>query len=664
MKRGCYLLVLGALLLSLSAMAEEKLPLEYFVKHSDYMDVKISPDGEYFAVRVIQDDQTVLAFIRRKDMKVTGGAKPASGGHVISVRWVNDERVIYSVANDSGFRDEPLSDGQLYAVNRDGGRHELIFGDRAASNETGSLVRGRAPTRGTHRLISLLPDDKANILIAIYPYKVLGAVAYTNQDAMPEVVRLDVYRGKQRKVERLPIPGATGLADDKGNIRFAIGYDSEGYDTLSYRSEEGGDWIDFKIPEGIDASAMPITFDSDSNSVLLFADKGDNRTEALIKLNLVTGEQKTLYHDANYDLVNWGFDPLTQEPLYVRTYEGTATYHYIGDLEHPLTRSHRMLSNAFSGQAVTITSATRDKKEMIIFVQSDRNPGEYYLFNSETKKASFVMSTRSWVDKNLMRPMQEVSFTARDNETIHAFLTKPNDQGGPFPMVIFVHGGPHQIGDYWRYDSEVQLLAHHGYAVLQVNYRGSDGYGSRFEEIGYGEWGGKMQDDLTDATKWAVEQGLAASDRMCIYGGSYGGYAALMGAVKEADLYRCAIGFAGVYDLRMMYEKGDILLNRGGPAYLRMVLGEDKVKLGQRSPLHNVSHIKAPILLAHGGEDRRVPIDHALELRDALKSAGKSVEWIKFSSEGHGLFAFEHRMEFYSHLLEFLNKHTQPIENH
>jgi dipeptidyl aminopeptidase/acylaminoacyl peptidase len=237
---------------------------------------------------------------------------------------------------------------------------------------------------------------------------------------------------------------------------------------------------------------------------------------------------------------------------------------------------------------------------------------------------------------------------------LHGYVTRPRDEAGPYPLVVMPHGGPHSIRDTWGYDWEVQLLASYGYAVLQVNFRGSGGYGVEFEEAGYREWGAKMQDDITDATLWAVEQKIATRDNICIYGASYGGYAALMGAVREPDLYRCAASDAGVTDLELMFHRGDTHEHTAGLVYLEKVLGTDPESLHARSPVYNAERINVPVLLMHGKEDWRADYAHATRMRDALEKAGKKVEFVSFGQEGHGAYDEENRKEVYTRLLAFL----------
>lgn len=224
-------------------------------------------------------------------------------------------------------------------------------------------------------------------------------------------------------------------------------------------------------------------------------------------------------------------------------------------------------------------------------------------------------------------------------------------------LVVYPHGGPHGPRDFWRFDQDAQMLASRGYAVLQLNFRGSGGYGREFMYSGYRKWGLEMQDDLTDATNWAIESGLADAKRICIYGASYGGYASLMGIVKEPDLYQCAIGYVGVYSLPMMFEEGDITDSQFGINYLNQALGTDQEDLKRRSLAYNVDKIKAAVFLVHGAKDERVPIEQAQFLMRQLDKRGYPYELMIKEKEGHGFYKEEHRLELYERMLTFLEKH-------
>jgi dipeptidyl aminopeptidase/acylaminoacyl peptidase len=256
--------------------------------------------------------------------------------------------------------------------------------------------------------------------------------------------------------------------------------------------------------------------------------------------------------------------------------------------------------------------------------------------------------------------MQPFEMRARDGLPLHGFVTMPIDGAHPAPMVVMVHGGPYFVADDWGFDDETQLLAAHGYAVLRVNFRGSANFGRAFMERGYMQWGAAMQDDVTDATRWAIQQHLADPQRICIYGGSYGGYAALMGAAREPTLYRCAVGLSGVYDLNRLYSWGDIHRGNYGMNYLGRVLGHDSTALAARSPANLAAQITVPVLLAHGALDGRVPNKYAKEMRKSMANAGHPAEYVEYPYEGHGLADPAHQHDFYSRLLRFLDDNLRP----
>ena len=229
------------------------------------------------------------------------------------------------------------------------------------------------------------------------------------------------------------------------------------------------------------------------------------------------------------------------------------------------------------------------------------------------------------------------------------------EAGATLPMVLLPHGGPYGIFDTWGFDEDVQILARAGYAVLQVNYRGSGNYGRAFKAAGAGEWGRKMQDDLTDATRWAIAQKIADPAKICLYGASYGGYAALMGAAREPELYRCAAGYVGVYDMVRMH-KYDASLSRSLRNWTLDWIGE-REDMAAISPTLLADRIKAPVFLAAGGKDQRAPIEHSERMEKALKTASVPVEALYYPNEGHGFYTEEHRREFYTRLLAFLARH-------
>jgi dipeptidyl aminopeptidase/acylaminoacyl peptidase len=355
--------------------------------------------------------------------------------------------------------------------------------------------------------------------------------------------------------------------------------------------------------------------------------------------------------------VDWLADPASGEIVAGKSMRGKPRYHYAAT-DSEIGNIHRKLTGVFAGQAVDIVSATRDGAELMLRVSSDTNPGEYYLFNVESKKAEFFWANLSWIDPRQMRPVILDEVATEDGYTLPVRLTLPEDDN-PAPLIVFPHGGPHNVADVWTFDRDVQLLANRGYAVLQVNFRGSGYFGEDFQQAGYREWGGKMIDDIAAATRWAMKHPAIDGERVCAYGASYGAYAAYMLAIREPELLKCTAGYAGVYDLGILLTEGDIPKVWGGKAYLERVLGTDEERLDKFSPINHADKIQANTLLIHGDADRRAPISHAKAMRKALRAEGKKPVWIELDESGHGAGSMKNRLELYQGLLNFLDENLK-----
>ncbi|MGB0936877.1 MAG: alpha/beta hydrolase family protein [Colwellia sp.] len=325
-------------------------------------------------------------------------------------------------------------------------------------------------------------------------------------------------------------------------------------------------------------------------------------------------------------------------------------------VEH--SKLHADLYQSFNGDSVYISSSTDDGKHVVVFTMGDKNPGTYYSYNTETNKARYLLERNDWLAKKELATVLPYKFSARDGLELNGYLTLPHGKEAKnLPLVVNPHGGPHGPRDYWAFDWRVQALASKGYAVLQVNFRGSGGYGKKFEKAGYLQWGGQIQHDIIDATQWAIKSGYANKERVCIYGGSFGGYSALMSSIIEPDLYKCTIGVSGVYDLPLMYADGDIPTSLWGKQYLDKVLGGDDVNLLKYSPAHQIKKLKAPVLVIHGTADLRTPISQAESLISALEEKNHSVSKLIVDDEYHGFINEENRLAALDKIVEFLDEH-------
>lgn len=619
--------------------------LERYLKRDQFTDIKISPDGEYYAATVPMEDRTALAILRRTDGKIVGSFVPPPKNHATEFDWVNRERVLIGLAEKIGSLDEPRLTGELYAMNADGGRGELLVGYRVEGNGPGTRIQPKKVETVAAFMFDELANDDRNVLVSIWPF---------SEDPFTRVDRLDVQSGRRTTIARSPVRRADFTSDNAGQVRFAHGAGADNVNKLYYREASGDTWklvndeaVNGRIEQAIGFSA--------DNTLAYFTSEQDKGPDVIVSWDPVTGKRTPLLRDTQVDPSRIIHRPGTSIPVGA-LYLGDKPRTRFFDETSADARLYRSLEAAFGGDAIYITSSTRDGKQLLVEAWSGQNPGDFYIFNTEAKKAEHLISRSSWVDAATSAKVTPVALKARDGLDINGFLTVPAGKtGAKLPMVVLPHGGPFGIFDDGSYDIEPQLLAAAGYAVLQVNFRGSGNLGRAYRSAGARQWGGAMQDDLTDATRWAIDQGHADPARICIYGASYGGYAALMGAAKEPSLYKCAAGYVGVYDLPMMFTTGDIQSRGSGETYLREWLGNPQ-QLGAMSPVNLAAQIKVPVFLAAGGEDKRAPIQHTKRMEAALNKAGVPVETLYYSTEGHGFYTDPHRREYYTKLLAFLSR--------
>ncbi|RDJ00054.1 S9 family peptidase [Dyella solisilvae] len=620
-------------------------------RHVQYDEVKISDDGQHLAARTVINGKPLLALI---DLKTQKGAMvtPREGNQVADFWWVNDHRLVYIEGTKvSGF-DRPFLTGEIFGVNADGTGADLLFGYRAGSGERSAThIQHRESERGTGELIDTIKGDENHVLIGVNPWEGGAEGSFT------QVFTMDVRNGNKYQQTTAPVRNARFLADHHGTVRFAMGVDSHDYPQVFYREGDGKPWrllFQGTLDKGV---PYPRAFNRDE-SVVYMNCAAAGKVGALCPWQV---SSQTLQAPV------WSSDEVTaggliysldrEDVVGVYSMPGRPTAEAITPGADAM-RAIILLSKALPGESVRIVSSTADGKKAVALASSDMDPGTYYLLDVETGKAAALLQRADWIRPANMAAMEPVKFKARDGAEIHGYLSMPpgREQAKHLPMVVYVHGGPFGVRDHWEYDSYVQLLATRGYAVLQVNFRGSGGYGEEFEASGYRQWGGAMQDDVTDATRWAIEQGYTSAGHVCIFGGSYGGYAALEGAVKEPDLYRCAIGYVGVYDLPMLYTDGDVPGRLAGKAFLQTTLGTDSNVLAEHSPVNQLDKLKANVMLVVGGQDTRVPPAQGMSLHMALNRRGVPHEWLYKSNEGHGFYDEKNTAELYERVVGFLDR--------
>ncbi len=640
---------IAGLVLCMLAGAALAAPVSFadLARHSRYKMVRISPDGTHIAATtVLADGQTVLSLIDLVNKKGVNIA-PRAGDDVQDFWWASPKYVVYSEAEHDGGWDIPLATGELYSVGADGGSPTMLYGYRMDTMQTGSHIQQATAEYGTAQFLSRIDGDPDHILAVVTDWEASGSAG-----ALSAVYRMDVRNGRKQRVSGAPMREASFLADHHGHVRFAMGDDLSGKRLIYMRPAVGGDWeLLYQVSNDRD---WPIAFSADDKTVW-FQCPGTPGF-GVCKFDPVTRTMTNVWSNPRVEATGLAQGLAEDSVIGVAFTDGRPGISVL-DNQAPDVKALIDLMQQYPGEDVQFVSGTDDGGKAIALVDADVDPGTYFLYDGATGTFTPLLQRAKWIDPNQLGRADPFSFKTRDGLTEQGYVTYPPGKDGAkgLPMVVFVHGGPYGIRDRWEYDSYVQAMATRGYAVLQVNYRGSGGYGFDFEKAGWSQWGGKMQDDVTDATRWAIAQGIADKDRICIYGGSYGGYAALEGAVSVPDLYKCAIGYVGVYNLQLMYTRGDIPQNVYGKDYLKRVLGTDTTVLAQHSPVYQLDNLKARVMLVVGGRDTRVPPVQGMDMHMALLKRKIPHEWLYKPGEWHGFYNENNIAELFEKVDAFLD---------
>jgi dipeptidyl aminopeptidase/acylaminoacyl peptidase len=618
-----FLLFVATLTVAVGAFARE-VPVGDFFKDPEFTDVTLSPDGRYLAVTVPEGDRTRLAVLKSADTKLVGKWDYGTNKHITRVLWVSNERFLMYVTEKTGRFDQRVGLADVYASNVDGTRRVDI------------------PNGGYYDVVDTLDDDDRHILVQ-------------RSIESGYLFKLDVFTGKTRTLATAPLDRAGFVVDHEHKVRYAFGQmndlklrtlrrSGDGWETV-HESEMGGGY------------RSPIAFDRDNRNVYMaISDAGEPARTVL--LDPETDRETLLSRNANVEAAENLMSSDGKSLLAVRYNDGVPFYEFV-DRTHAESKTYAGLINAFPDHVVTFRGISDDGRYILFRAASAVDPGSFYMFDSKTGKARFLLSNMSWIKPAEMADMRPIVIDARDGQRLHGYLTLPGGSGRNLPLILHPHGGPHGPRDQWGFNPEVQFLANRGYAVLQINFRGSGGYGNAFEKLGYRNWGTTMIDDMTDAVDWAIREGIADKDRICTYGASYGGYAALQSVVREPKKYACAIGYVGVYSLPMMFTDGDIPETEPGRNFLARVLPETRAEQEAQSAAYNVDRIDVPLMLVQGAKDRRVPIAQYKALLSALTKAGKPPEQtIVAPREGHGFYDYDNQVNLYTAMEAFLDKHT------
>ena len=471
-----------------------------------------------------------------------------------------------------------------------------------------------------------------------------------------DAYQVNVNTGELRLVAANPGDVMTWVTDHNGKVRAALATD--GVDQIFLYRETENEPFKPVIKTNFKESFEPLAFTYDNKKIYANSNIGRDKS-AVVVVDPNTGkEEKVIYENPDVDVYNI---------MLSDKYKKLVAVSYVTDKLHYVffdEKTKRMFADfdkQFPGLETRITSQNKEEDMFILRTFSDKTRGAYYLYYTKGKKVKNLAAVSSWLDEGNMAEMRPVEYRSRDGLTIHGYLTLPKGlEPKDLPIVVIPHGGP-WARDYWSYDPEAQFLANRGYGVLQINYRGSTGYGRSFWEAGFKEWGKAMQDDITDGVQWLIAQGVADPTRIAIYGASYGGYAALAGVTFTPNLYACGVSYVGPSNL--------FTLLASFPPYWEPLLKQmyeqvgdpiaDKKLLEEVSPLFHVEEIKVPLLIAQGANDPRVKQQESDQIVAALKERNLPVEYLLKEDEGHGFVKEENRFDFYRKLESFLEKHLK-----
>jgi len=613
------------------AQAPAKPPVEAFFQNPAFNDARFSPNGRYIAMGVSRKGgRNQLVIVETESLAAKAIAGPTDSD-IAQFHWVNDERLIFTVRDRESAPGDLRHIPGLFAVQRDGSNFRKLPGLRFAGS-TG--------------------EPNSEHVFVTEDYWSAGKWHGTN------LRRMDTSTGR---LERYNRPGRSGgwVFDPANEPRVTVTYEeTEG--AVHYLDPVDNKWhalMKFGLYKG--EGFFPIALLGDG-SLYGVTRKGSDKS-GLYRYDLNKGalDPEPVAHSPDFDFN--GFLVRTRQKVLGVRYltDAWATAWVDPDMKEMQGRVDKLLPGTVNRIDVPWRA---EVPHVLVRAYSDVDPGRYLLFNPKTNNLVELGKSMRDIDPSAMARTDLVRYKARDGLPVPAWLTLPKDaKGRKVPMVVLVHGGPWQRGSQWGWDAEVQFLASRGYAVLQPEFRGSTGFGFGHYSKGFKQWGLAMQNDLADGVRWAVAQGIADEGRVCIAGASYGGYATLMGLVNDPEIFRCGFQWAGVTDIDLMFSVtwGDVS-SEYKEFGMPLTIGDpekDAAQLRATSPIQQASRIKHPLLMAYGGADRRVPIVHGVKLKDALEKTNPNVEWIEYTEEGHGWQLVKNRVDFWTRVEKFLDKH-------
>jgi dipeptidyl aminopeptidase/acylaminoacyl peptidase len=617
--------LISFMLILTSSQAEDSIPpiipLRDFFRNPETTGYEVSPSGE------------LIGFLKPVDHRLNVWVQPRSGGEAKQITNVKDRDIRSFFWKGDKYI--------LYLKDNGGDENYHIY----VAQSDGSGARDLTPFEGVRaEMIDDLEDDATDLIIGLNQ---------RNKEVF-DAYRLNIETGNLKLIAENPGNISSWTTDHAGNIRVATTTDGVNT-TLLYRKTEQDAWKP-TITTNFKETFSPQFFTFDNKNLYGVSNIGRDKA-AIVEFDPETGkETKVLFDHPEVDVSDLHYSK-KRKVITSATY---TTWKEEKRFFDPVSEQlYKTLEDKLPGYDVYVVSSNKAEDTFVVRTITDRSLGSFYLYEANSGKLTKLADRNPWLKEDQLAEMKPIEYKSRDGLTIHGYLTLPKGRPATnLPIVVNPHGGP-WVRDEWGFNPEVQFLANRGFGVLQMNYRGSTGYGRNFWEAGFKQWGQSMQDDITDGVRWLIDQGIADPKRVAIYGGSYGGYAVLEGLTKTPDLYAAGVDYVGVSNLftfmktvppywkpflDMMYEMV------GNPE-------KDKALFAENSPALNADKIKAPLFVAQGAKDPRVNIDESNQIVNALKKRGIDVEYMVKENEGHGFHNEENRFSFYEAMESFLAKH-------
>ncbi|MDE2435781.1 MAG: S9 family peptidase [Sphingomonadales bacterium] len=641
MAMACSAIAQGQTSTASSAAATETPPPRItasdFAKSGGLSGLRLSPDGKLIALFAQAKGKRSVAIIDADSRQAVANFSIPPKNEVAWYRWAGPRRLLLSLSSVVPYFDIDAQSTRLLVYDLD--TRKLNFISRPEMGLEGD---------------DLLYTDPAGQFVLL-------AIQKTIYD-YPSVWRFPLDETAPRAAKQILAPQHDiweWYADDAGVVRMGLAF-SDKITNVWYRktgeqtflsigklTKNGGDdeiWNVLRIVSGTDEG---------------YAVKPDDSGRmALRKFNYATRTAgETVFAVPGWDVTDYDVGK-DNKPVAAWYTDDRDQVHWF---DPAMAALQAKFNRAMKGEDVLITSRAKDDSRMIVWSSHEDDPGAYYLYSAATRQLNMLSEEHPAIDPKQLATPRPITYTARDMTVIHGYLTLPRGRPAKnLPLIVLPHGGPYWVRDKLQYDGDVQFLANRGYAVIQPNYRGSDGYGADFDKLGEGQIGRAMQDDLDDAMDWAVARGIADPKRVCVVGSSYGGYAALWAVIRNPERYRCAVSFAGVVDWKKQLKYSSRSLESGAKRTwkARVTGSQAGFDLDQVSVLANIGKLTRPVLLTHGDEDTRVPFKQFTALRDAAAKAGKQVETLVFNGEGHGFAQSESEQKWYEAMDAFLAKNN------